>query len=62
MERRNMVQGQTERKTTKATNYNTGHDRQSIACSQPTATRVITTEEEIYREEARETGGDGNKQ
>ena len=62
LERRNMVQGQAEHKTTKATNCITRHHKPSTNSIQPTTTITSNTEEEIHREEARETRGDGSKQ
>ena len=59
MERWDMVQGQEECKTTKATNHNT---KQSTSSTQPATTRTATAEEKIHREEATVTRRDGKKQ
>ena len=59
METWDVVQGQEECKTTKATNHNT---KQSTSSTQSATTRTATAREKIHREEAKETRRDRNKQ
>ena len=61
MERWNVLQGQEECKTTKATDCNTNNTKQGTTSTQSETAGTSTTEEEMHTKETREARGDGNK-